>query len=207
MKTISLFLIALLLVPVAAGAQVLDGGIDAGTGINATVQVNTSTETTPADAQVEGEASANSEFGDFVSNSAGVYITAAAQVQNEEDLDVMVDNLFTSHEQLASVNASKQNQVTASYRHNGRVLGIFPVVVKSSTIVALNANGQAEATTSMPWWNFFVLGTGKVSSSVNLALESNPSIAVDLAASADAAARARVLEAVVSAHASLESGS
>lgn len=203
MKTLSMFLVALLLVPVGAGAQVLDGGI------NATVQVNTSTGTTSAETEteVEGEASANSEFGDFISNSAGVYVTAAAQVQTEEDLDVMVDNLFTAHEHLASVNASKQDRIMASYRHNGRVLGIFPVLVKSNTVVALNANGQAEATTSMPWWNFFVLGTGSVSSKVNTTIESNASVTADLAASADASARARVLEAVVSAHASLESGS
>lgn len=109
----------------------------------------------------------------------------------------------TTQEASADAAITSDSEVSAEYAHTGRLFGIFEVQVPSETKVMVNATGDVEVKTHMPWWSFFVTGTGKVSAEVDDELSASTSFMADAKAST-AAAKARIMDAIAKAHASVD---
>jgi hypothetical protein len=122
-------------------------------------------------------------------------------VTTEADLAAYTESLETEDKNIDRAEAEVDGDVTLSYYHPARLFGIFPVRAKSTTVVSVGDNGMLEAKTSMPWWSFLATGTGKVAGNIDAELSNSGQILTDMKVSGSAAAKARVLEAITSAHA------
>lgn len=192
----------LALAPSGASAAALYGGgtaavaapgvtVDAGASVSAGASSSASTGAGDwtADANGIGEMDA--------SVSSDTNVTAGAGA----GLDAYSASLMASDENIAEVNAVDEGEVSVEYYHPGRLFGLFPVKVRSETTAMLAASGASKIETHMPWWNFFVIGTGDTSSAVDERLSSSSQVSADLKMADDASARERLIAAIVNAHA------
>lgn len=136
---------------------------------------------------------------DVNANSWGEQNMNSAQVSSEADLQVWSESLESSNENVANIEL-KEDRMDVEYRHPGKFLGFLPVKVKASTSAVVSEDGNIEIKTSMPWWNVFVSGTDEVSSSVDERL-AGATLTTNMEASGETALRAKIIEAIVSAHA------
>jgi hypothetical protein len=190
----------------ATGSANMGTGANAGAtidvGASATINQTNEDASTSSDTTQGTSGSANLTGG-LQSNGLGIEIISSTQVSSDADLEVFSDNLKVRDEGVADSNAQAAGSADLSYYHRGHLFGLIPIKVKARTWVTTNENGTVQVNTTMPWWSAFVTGTGKVRSEVDGRLASSETLSADVRASADAAARARVLEAIASAHASL----
>jgi hypothetical protein len=123
-----------------------------------------------------------------------------AGVGNEEELAAYKDAL-EANAYIEEAEASLHGQVAVTYAHPATLFGIFPVSVKSRTTVKINDGGLVEAKTRMPWWSIFAAETESLAASIDAELANSGEIITNMKLAGNAAARARVLEAVATAHA------
>lgn len=119
-------------------------------------------------------------------------VSAEAMVDYEDD-----------DEYVASATVHGDDEVNVEYWHEGRLFGLFPVKVKSDTVVEIDSAGLVDVKTRMPWWNMFVIGTGNVVTYVQEDLENSESVAMDIRAEGDMTAKERILDAIIQANASV----
>lgn len=215
---ITLMLISRLLTALVAVALVAPAGAQA-TVINGSLlsQLDVETRNGAATATINAEVGADGDTAtssdtdsdasattrtDLRVNALGIAVMTSAQVESDADLEVMSENMRVENESFAGAETKSDGKVSVEYYHNGHLFGLFPVKVKSHTTVEEDADGEVVVTTRMPWWNFFVTGTGNVAADVDSELSgSSASLESNFSASAEASARARIIEAVASAHA------
>ncbi len=142
--------------------------------------------------------------GGLRTNALGIEVVSSGQVQTAGDLEVFSENMRERDENIANANARAAGSADLTYYHKGKLFGLFPVKVKTQTWVTSETDGTVSVNTTLPWWSGFVTGTGKVRSEVDAALANSASLSADMQASADAAARARILDAIASAHAKVD---
>lgn len=131
----------------------------------------------------------------------GVSPMRVLDVSTDADLDRYETSLRGEDQYFVDATMEAQGKVEVAYYHDGRLFGIIPVKVKSHTEVSTNDEGQVVVVTRLPWWSAFVTGTGTVASSVDEDLAASGTLATDLKLEGNAAAKARILEAVANAHA------
>lgn len=202
-----------LLVPSTSFAAALYGDMSGTTTINVGGGADDSGDT-PDDSDATGTPSQGSAGDDantttsgsgsvnLRTNALGIAITGSAQVTTDEDLQIYQENLRTEDSGFANADLDSDEDVDVAYWHEGKFLGLFPVKVESHTVVAMGSDGNVNVETHMPWWNFFVTGTGSVAADVDSELESSSMIENDFKMGGSAGAKARILEAVANAHAS-----
>lgn len=185
-KLIVLILAAM--IPMGVSAASL--GVD----VNATntIDIDSGTMLVP-DTSVEAVIDAAVESSQLLKiNDDGVAVTSSGQVASEADLEAFTYNHMLQNPNVADINASTDDTVHVTYKHHGKLFGIFPVTVQSRTEVTTN-EGMVTVATSLPWWNVFVTGTGDVADSVEAAVTES----VSMQANADAHMRAQVAEQVL----------
>lgn len=200
-----------LVAPAGAQATMMNGSLLSETGIE--TRSGTATATLDAAVGADGDTATSSNVDSDASvtsrtdlrvNALGIAVMTSAQVTSDSDLEVMSENMRVENESFAGAMAESDGTVSVEYYHSGHLFGLFPVKVKSNTIVEEDTNGDLVVKTRMPWWNFFVTGTGNVASGVDSELSgSSVSLENNFSASAEASARARIIEAVASAHAEI----
>lgn len=144
----------------------------------------------------------NNQLEGLPRNSAGVEIRTAGDVVTDDDLNIFEENLLIINEHVADADSSRK-RVAVSYWHQGRFLGIFPVKVQSRTEAEIGDEDILTVTTEVPWWSFLVFGLGNVQGDVQVALQADGEFSANVLNREDAPARARALEAIASAHASV----
>lgn len=144
----------------------------------------------------------NNQLEGLPRNSAGVEIRTAEDVVTDDDLNIFEENLLIINEHVADADSSRK-RVAVSYWHQGRFLGIFPVKVQSRTEAEIGDEDILTVTTEVPWWSFLVFGLGNVQGDVQVALQADGEFSANVLNREDAPARARALEAIASAHASV----
>lgn len=201
-KSLIAFATLIILMPSGAAAASLYGGSNgtASVTIGADVSAGASATGSPS----SSSAGDDSSMPDTPSSTGlNVSVTSASSVSTEMDLADYRESVMEEDAAVAEVDAVAGSDVTVSYWHEGRLFGIFPVKVKSETTAALTTDGDVAVTTHMPWWNMFVTGTGDARAAVDEELSSSTRVAADLKMKEDAAARARLIEAIVAAHAAV----
>ncbi len=166
------------------GGTAQAGAADISVGIGADVADDTAT----------GSPSSSSA-GDDATVDVGLGVGANA------DFSTYAETVMNADSRVASVNAGEDDSVAVEYWHDGKLFGLFPVKVKSETRAALAVNGSADVETHMPWWNFMVMGTGSAGAMVDEELSTSAMVAADLKMAENAAARARIVDAIIAAHA------
>lgn len=194
-----IFLSALLVTLFAAAPAAAQIRIDADAGARANLEG--STVRLSADGSVSQNASTTEREG-LPRNAAGIEIRAAAQVYTDEDLNAYEENLLVVNRNVADADSSN-SRVAVSYWHEGRFLGLFKVKVESRTTAEIGDEDVLTVRTDMPWWSFLVFGLGNVQGDVQYALQSDGEFSKNVLAREDAQARARALEAIMTAHANV----
>lgn len=195
--TLAVLMFGLFVTPSFAQININVGGGASGSASGGTLRLNadgsvTASSNGTSSPQVEG----------LPRNASGVEIKTAADVATSDDLDAYEDNLLVLDERVADADSSNK-RVAISYWHEGRFLGIFPVKVQSRTEAEIGEEDTLTVTTEVPWWSFLVFGLGNVQGDVQIALQANGEFSANVLARDDANARARALEAITSAHASV----
>ncbi len=184
----------------SAALEVQGTGGGATIDLDASVSGDAATGTEAEDTSDTNETNAGTD-GSLRVNALGIPVLTSAQVTTDADLELFRENMRLEDKNVAAVNLDSEEEVTVEYWHKGHLLGLFPVSIKSTTSVMEGSDGRATVQTRMPWWNLFVTGTGRIGSSVDSSLGGSTTLQGDFGLSADAAARARVLEAIARAHA------
>lgn len=205
-KTIIALIAVVAFAPSAASAAALYGGgtasanaadisVGAGAGVGAEANDDGGTEHEGIGEPLD------SADDDADSRGTNLSITASSQVKTDADLTLFGESIKTEDARVADVKAESEGEVSVDYYHPGRLFGIFPIQVKSETRAMLAEDGAAKVETHMPWWNFFVIGTDDTSTMIDESLSASTQFSTDLKMEADASARARLIEAIVKAHA------
>lgn len=134
-------------------------------------------------------------------DDAGTSLMTSIEVTSDTDLARYEEELRTSDAYFAEAHLETDGKAEVAYYHDGHFFGIIPVKVKSHTEIATNDDGQVTVTTRMPWWNMFVTGTTNVGATIDSRLAGSGTLASDIKMGGNAAAKARILEAVAQAHA------
>ncbi|HVV15117.1 MAG TPA: hypothetical protein VHD55_01825 [Candidatus Paceibacterota bacterium] len=182
----------------AAGNATVDVGVSGSASGNTTGATGTDTDTS-------GSGNASGSTGATLdTNANGVAISSSGQVSSDADLEVFSSNAEKMDANVKDVEASSDNEIKVAYAHAGRLFGFIPVKVTSETDVSVDASGNTNIHTRMPWWNMFVTRTHQVSNDVDTYLSASLTGSMKLSADASAAERARIIESIIRAHSSLE---
>lgn len=186
---------SLIALPSVASATFLYDGeelyVQAGLDANFDVGVEASTTT-----NVENERE-NGTTGDSDDSSGA---RSSSTVTSDAELVLYGEALQQADANVGRAEASTDGEIRVEYYYPVRLFGVFQVRAKSETTVELGKSGMLQVRTRMPWWSVAATGTGTVPASVDSALSNSGEIITDMKFRGDAAARARVLEAVVAAH-------
>ncbi len=193
-RTIIALTALIALAPSGVSAASLYGG--------GTASVNAAGITVGATASGTGSAVGGSADADVGIEAPDTPVSSDDRVMTDTDFESFRANLSARDANVAEVEAAGDSEVKVSYYHPGRLFGMFSVKVKSETRAMLDDEGTARVETHMPWWNFFVVGTDDTSTMVDEKLSSSAEVSTDLKMTDDAAARTRLIEAIVAAHAS-----
>lgn len=191
------------------GSTNVDVGVSGSAGADASGHSTDSTGNTSGtgSASSNGSVSGNGSGSlNLEANQSGIVIRQAGQVASEGDLRVFGDNAAKMDANVRSVDTDGSNDVRVSYAHPGRFLGFIPVTVTSQTDVSVDEQGSMSIKTHMPWWNFLVTRTHQIQNDVDTYLSASLSGSAALTADASATERARIAEAIIRAHSSLEAG-
>ena len=211
-------ILVLFLLPIFSYAQTDASGESAGL-LNASIDLD-ATDTdimieADADAQTTTNSTTSNDGGEVSTenngglklNAAGIAVTSVAQVNSEADLQIFADNLAAEDENLKEVKAiDDESQIEVTYRHSGRLLGMFPMKFNSVTRVN-TANNTVEADTRLPWWSFMVTDKSYMEEEIESRIKDNPTIMTSAEVEANAAVKAEIIRAVVAelnAHSSIE---
>lgn len=199
-------------IDVSAGS---DASVDSGTDVNATlsdsiIEIEVGVGATSTASSTEEEVEANTDAS-FRLNASGVAILSASEVRSEADLEVYAENLAASEERVDEVvvdqDAEGDTRVLVHYEHDGKLFGVMPVTVTSTTKVTFLANGEIKAESDLPWWSFMVTGVNHASNEIESRVLDNPTVMASAEAELSASTKAHVAEAIVAelkAHSALQ---
>lgn len=150
---------------------------------------------------VEMESGSDASVGsDLRLNADGVAVTSVTEVNSDADLQVFAANLAAREERVDEIKAEEttagEAKVEVVYRHSGRLLGIVPVTIKSTTLVTA-ANNRVEAESRLPWWSFLVAEKNYAKAEIESRIRDNPTIMTSAEVEANAAIKAEIIRAVV----------
>ncbi len=179
--------------------------VDAGLGdINAGVQVDTDIE---AESQNDYPENGDDMNGGSQTeavlhlNALGVAVVASNQVNTEEDLEIFAKNTSLYKEGVAKLNFESgeegDSEVKVEYRHKGKLLGLIPVTIKSTTVVEATTDAEAEVRSKMAWWGFLVSGKNYTKSEIESNIRNNAVVKAQAEANIGARTKAEVAEAVI----------
>lgn len=174
--------------------------VNVGAGATSSVQGETLKLNADGSVSATAQASSTASVEGMPRNSLGAEIRTALDVITEDDLDAFEENILVLNPKIEDADSSNK-RVAVSYWHEGRFLGIFPVKVQSRTDAEIGEEDTLTVTTHVPWWSFLVFGMGNVQGDVQVKLQSEGQFSSDVLNREDAAARARAIETIVSAHA------
>lgn len=181
-KKVVLIGITLFVLPALAGAASwtnLALSYEYGVGNNIQVQVGAST---------TGDVGASSSVGAEISS----------KLSAEENIKILESDLKARDENVARVQSDSDSEVKVEYKHRGRFLAVFPIKVRSTTLIKADSTGFITIETSMPWWNLFVTGTHDINAKVDESLSARTD---SVSASANLSSQTEIIKAVISAHA------
>jgi hypothetical protein len=198
MKTITVFLFVLLVVPTGVSAAALYDGSElyVQAVLDADVDIGLGDEATSSGDTTSAHPTASTSVGVQVGG-----IDAAVDVATDADLSTYGAHLEASDANIAEAKAEADGEVMLTYYHPVRLFGVIPMRANAKTIISLTSAGTVEIETHLPWWAAFTTGAGSVASSIDAELSNSGQVMSDMKLSANASARARVLEAVANAHA------
>lgn len=143
------------------------------------------------------EEETNSDM-NFRVNSSGVRITAAAQVESSEDLEVFNTNMSKKESSVAEIETkSDDSKVTVIHKHDGKLFGIFPVTITSVTTVEAKEDGKTEVHARKSWYSFLVANESYSSSDVESKILNNPTVQANASANLSAQAKAVIAEVII----------
>lgn len=182
--------------------------VDIGLGTEIDVIDATTTSNTDAEIEVKSNSGIQSNADTSVeaegrstlkTNIAGVAVRTAAQVRSEEDLEIFLANVLMENEAVAAVefetSAEGSQAVEVVYKHYGRLFGLIPLTIKSTTIVSEDDESGVMVDSNVPWWSFLVAKKSYNQNKLETALINNPKITAGF--SVGALTRAEVAEAVI----------
>lgn len=219
----SLALLASLAFAPAVSFAQINVGTDATSSLNGVVEMGSSTTDAIIEINSDTSATTSDEGTDVDSNTSatvslrlnaeGVAITSASEVENEADLEVFAHNFASQEEKVdsasAETTADSKSHVEVVYKHKGKLFGVIPVTIKSTTVV-VSGNGEVEVDSSLPWWSFMVTDKNHAAAEVETRVKDNATILMSAELEANATVQAEIMEAIAteleshtSAHASI----
>lgn len=134
-------------------------------------------------------------------NAEGIAVAVSEEVRSDADLEVFAANVSIREDKVDEV--TFDSEVTGAwetrvvYAHEGKLFGLMPVTVKSTTVVEVDANGELHVDSNLPWWNFMVTEKNHAEAEIESRLRDNATVMAAAEVEANAAVKAQVVEAIV----------
>lgn len=201
---------ALVLLPAYTYAEMNVGtDITGGVKFETTGKSTSSSSTVEVDLGAEQDTDVDSEMNNEVNsetslkiNADGVAVNTSSEVQNDSDLEVFASNVASSEEKVGKVSfdseASGAWETEVIYQHEGKLFGLFPITILSTTKIKVDEDGKLHVDSDMPWWNFLVASKNHAEAEIESRLRDNATVMVGAKVDANAKTKAEVAEAVVS---------
>jgi hypothetical protein len=145
---------------------------------------------------------ANVYINNLYKNSQDVAVTSAEQVGTEDDLAILEDNFKILNPNISNIssvtNTDGSTNFTVEYKHPGKFLGLIPGSFKTITTVQTSTNGVPSIDTTFSIWSSLVSEKKFDKEKIISQLQNDPTIQNNLEMNASPAAKARVVEAIVS---------
>lgn len=194
LKRTQLALLSTILIPVAVSAAGMDlditvPGVDTKTSVN----INSTTSAVNTDVNVTGAINTSQ-------TGANINITSAAQVSNDEDLEIFSTNVVKTNNNIDNVviedSTDGKSEITVSYKHKGKFLGLFEVSINSDTTVTTGSGDEPEVKSSLSWWGFLVRDVNYDNATLESSIKNNFAIRNNSGENLSATAKAIVAETV-----------
>ena len=128
-------------------------------------------------------------------------VMLSASVKSDTDLDTFTTKLRAKNTDVEDINFKKgsetNGEVSVMYKHNGKLLWLFPVTVGSETTVYSDANSQAVVNTSLSWWSFLVSGVNYDKAKLESSIKNDETVKSNISVKASATAKAAIAESIV----------
>ncbi len=129
-------------------------------------------------------------------------VMLSASVKSDTDLDTFTTKLRAKNSDVEDIDFKKgseaNGEVSVVYKHNGKLLWLFPVTVDSETTVYSDANSQAVVDTSLSWWSFLVSGVNYDKAKLESSIKNDETVKSNVSVKASATAKAAIVESIVS---------
>lgn len=170
----------------------IDAGANTGADLGHTMRNETATNTRQSELKLTAPLKVN---------ALGIAVDSSSKVTTESDLNVFAENVRAKNDHIAKVDIDSDRdgtyEVKVVYRHKGRFLGLIPVTTKSTTVVEMKNNAEAEVRSRASWWSFLTMGDNYAESKLEANLRNNHTIKANLGVTSSAQTKAQVAEAVV----------
>jgi hypothetical protein len=204
-----LILSAIIFAPAATFAQVgatVVGDTSVGIGEAVDASVTTSADVNVSDSastSTQGEVAAETNTDSSLKvNESGIAVVSALQVGTDADLNIFSSNVKAKDKSVERLDINSgpdgTSKVKVVYRHKGKLLGIFPVTIKSTTTVEGSANEEVKVNSGLSWWGFLVSNKNYAKADLESKIKQNATVKTYAKANATAQAKAQVAEAVIS---------
>lgn len=149
---------------------------------------------------IESESNSNSNVLLKI-NSSGVAVLSSSQVNSVSDLDVFSSNIKAKEKEVTSVNINSlkegETEVKVVYRHKGKLLGLIPVAINSTTVVETRDDAETEVRSNLSWWSFLVTDQNYTKADIESSIKNNNTIKANAEMNSSAQAKAQVAEVVI----------
>lgn len=123
------------------------------------------------------------------------------EIVSETDLESFTVNAKSTDDNIEDVQIDNYNDgesdVLVTYRHEGMLLGLFPVTISSDTEVRTKSGTELEVKTSLSWWSFLVTKINYNKEELETKLKSNTTIKSNTKINASAMAKAQIAESII----------
>jgi len=134
-------------------------------------------------------------------NAEGLAVAVAEEVQSDADLEVFAKNLSIREDRVDEVSFETEStgawEARVIYEHEGKLFGLIPVTIKSTTVVEIDSDGEIDVDSDLPWWNFMVTEKNHAAAEIESRLKDNATVMAAAEVEANAAVKAQVVEAIV----------
>lgn len=132
------------------------------------------------------------------STSSRSSISLPVNISGSADLTSYENSIMVKEDSVAKINTTSDEEVSVSWKHEGKLFAFIPVTVESETTVESSADNTANVTTRMPWWVVFVTNIDDRSNEIESNLEQSSVIKAYINAKTSLQAKAAAIYEIIS---------
>jgi len=159
--------------------------------VDASTSLKVDEQSTAQATTTQGTSSASLSALETVTTSGAIALPAV--ISSQADLENYKTQTIRGENHIDTIDTSNPNEVSVSWKQDGKLLGVIPVTVISTTHAVVSNDGTVSVTTDVPWWSSLVSGISIPSKESETEIKESQAMKAYAASTTDLNAKATLL--------------